>query len=264
MELVIDNREHKLIQQLRQRSSTFSVEALDLGDILFRERESGEVILIIERKTLPDLRASICDGRAREQKTRLLYSGISKDRIMYLIEGNMNLVGDNGIPATTLLGSLINTQLRDGLKVYKTVDLQETTKFVMKLYSKLADDRAHYFCDQGEITSAKYVSTLKTRKKANMTPEVWLIAQLSLIPQVTELIASEIVKVYPNVSSLVQAYTATDTKTADNLLADITYPLSSGRTRRIGGKISQRIHSFMCPQNISESKIESVEGRSGH
>jgi ERCC4-type nuclease len=256
MELVIDNREHKLIQQLRQRGCQFSVEALDLGDILFRETGGGECILIIERKTLPDLRASICDGRAREQKTRLLYSGIAKERIMYLIEGNMNFVGDSGIPATTLLGSLINTQLRDGLKVYKTVDLQETVKFILKLYSKLADDRSHYFCDQGEITSAKYVSTLKTRKKANMTQEVWFIAQLSLIPQVTELIASEIAKVYPSVLSLVQAYTSGDATEPGELLADITYPLSSGKTRRIGSKISQRIYSFLSPPVKPEPEPE--------
>ena len=82
LELVIDQREQK-IKKLWTGDATY--EALDIGDFVFRC--GNETILIIERKTASDLAASIRDGRNREQKARLLHSGISRDRIMYLIEG---------------------------------------------------------------------------------------------------------------------------------------------------------------------------------
>ena len=52
IELVIDNREHDLIQTL-QTSNTILIEQLDVGDVLFRE--NGNTILVIERKTVNDL-----------------------------------------------------------------------------------------------------------------------------------------------------------------------------------------------------------------
>ena len=83
IELVIDNRETELIEKLKEKKIKFSVEQLDVGDILYRNGE--EVILIIERKSVNDLKASICDGRGREQKARLLGS-TPKERIMYLLK----------------------------------------------------------------------------------------------------------------------------------------------------------------------------------
>ena len=70
IELILDNREHKLIELLPNDT----VAPLDIGDIQFRRGE--ETILIIERKSVTDLAASICDGRSREQKARLFNCGL--------------------------------------------------------------------------------------------------------------------------------------------------------------------------------------------
>ena len=118
IELVIDTRETEIIERLEAAASELSVEQLDVGDILFRQ--DGETVLIIERKTVKDLKASICDSRGREQKARLIGT-TPRNRIMYLIEGSMDLPLDSKIealPVSTLIGSLINTQLRDGIKTY--------------------------------------------------------------------------------------------------------------------------------------------------
>ena len=161
IDLVIDNRERHLIKAL-EGVCKVNVETLDIGDILFRT--GGEIVLIIERKTITDLKASICDGRAREQKARLLNCGIPIDRIMYLIEGNMDMPLKkrvSGMPVSTLLGSLINTQLRDGLKVYKTSSLQETAVYIQKLLDKLVKDGDKYFKQAECMSASKYASTLK-------------------------------------------------------------------------------------------------------
>ena len=71
-----------------------------------------------------------------------------------------------------------------------------------------------------------------------------LISQLSLIPQVTEKISVEILKKYPTVVELISTYEDLPTIKQQNLLSDIKYNISNGKTRRIGKKISERIYNF--------------------
>ena len=247
IELVIDTRENHLIDLLRTNEVPITVEQLDLGDILFRE--DGETVVLIERKTIPDLKASICDGRGREQKARLLGSGISLNRVTYLIEGNLDKPLNTkvaGLPVSTLVGSLVNTQFRDNIKVYKTSSLAETAQYICKLLDKLEKDGDKYFKEStGRVSSAEYSASLKKQKKANMTPAVWLIAQLSLIPQVTEKVAEQIAGRYPSVSVLMTEYERTPEHLRDRLLSDIIITLKTGKTRRIGDKMSGRIHDFL-------------------
>jgi len=245
IELVIDNREHHLIKTLTELECKITVETLDIGDILFRIGD--KTILIIERKTIADLKASICDGRSREQKARLLNCGIPIHRIMYLIEGNMDMPLNkkiSGIPVSTLLGSLINTQLRDGLKVYKTASITETANYIQKLLDKLNKDGDKYFKQAECMSASKYSATLKKKKKSNMTPEVWFISQLALIPGITEKVSEKIVAKYPTVTSLVLEYQRTPDHLRNKLLADITFTLKTGKNRRIGDKISTRIYEY--------------------
>ena len=249
IELVIDNRENHLIntvQTMINSKDKVKVEQLEIGDILFRKDE--EIILIIERKTVADLKASICDGRNREQKARLLGSGTTINRIMYLIEGDLTKDKVSGIPTSTLLGSIINTQLRDNIKVYKTSGLDETATYILKilalvLLEKLEKDDGEYF-KEGPQT-VQYASTLKKSKKANMTPTVWFTCQLSQIPQVTDKVAEVIIEKYPTLSMLLQVYQTIPDHLREKLLSDLVYPISTGKTRRIGDKISGRIYKFM-------------------
>lgn len=245
VEIVVDDREHKLIDLLKN-TNEIAIEHLDIGDILFRM--GGETVLIIERKTTSDLKASICDGRHREQKARLLGSGTPTNRIMYLIEGsldkplNSNL---HNISVSTLVGSLINTQLRDNIKVYKTNSLNETAEFIRKLSDKLNKDYNSFFKDGDKIiTQSDYSSTLKKQKKANMTPIVWFVSQLSLIPQVSDVIAKVIIEEYPTPDALFTSYQDISEDLRDRMLAEITYSTKTGKSRRVGDKISSRIYKF--------------------
>ena len=214
---------------------------MDIGDILFRK--DGETVLIIERKTVDDLKASICDGRNREQKARLLGSGTPLNRIMYVIEGDLTKTKISGIPTVTLLGSIINTQLRDDIKVYKTSSLSETAVYIIKLLEKLEKDGGEYF-KEGPQT-VQYAASLKKSKKANMTPEVWFMCQLSQIPQVTDKVAEVIIAKYPTLMTLLQEYQTTPEHLKEKLLSDLQYLLSTGKMRRVGDKISGRIYRFM-------------------
>lgn len=244
IECIIDNRERKLITLIGDTISV-TVEQLDLGDIVFRR--DGKIILIIERKTLADLKASIYDRRYKEQKARLLNCGIDICRIMYIVEGSLNKTLESkvaGMPVSTLVSSLISTQLRDGIKVYKTSSLKETAEFIKKLKDKLEKDIDLYFKQNKSITDVEYASSLSTSKKKNMTPSVWFIKQLALLPQVTEKIGNCVSGLYPSVVTLVNAYSKVDEKVGKLLLANIKYEIKGGKQRRIGDVVSSRIWSY--------------------
>ena len=79
IELVVDNREHELIQKL-QSVHTILVEQLELGDIIFRSQ--GKTILIIERKTVNDLKWNI----------KWDFNNLSKFHLKTLIFGKMSSI----------------------------------------------------------------------------------------------------------------------------------------------------------------------------
>ena len=135
-ELIIDNREKYLIKALDNLNTKYKKENLELGDIVFKY--DNKIALLIERKTLDDLSASIRDGRYKEQKVRLLNTNINKINIMYLIEGNFNNKSKiNGMSSDSLLGSIANTMFRDNIRVYMTNNLTETCNLLLKINKNL-------------------------------------------------------------------------------------------------------------------------------
>ena len=84
MKLCIDVRETALAALLPDAV----LKPLVLGDITI-ENEDGKELVIIERKTVADLAASIKDGRYREQSARLTSYSLDNHRIVYLIEGSL-------------------------------------------------------------------------------------------------------------------------------------------------------------------------------
>lgn len=240
LKLLIDNRESELKEYFKDKTYVECLN-LDLGDICFKKDE--EVLLVIERKTINDLSSSICDGRYREQKTRLL-GCFDREKIMYLIEGNINIQTSVKGGISTLVGSLINTQFRDGIKVYKTASIKETIYFIEKLFKKLEED-LEIFWKYNTVSNVEYSATLKIKKKDNVTSDLWFHKQLTLIPQISSKIAEIVTSNYKSVKELVIKYeTIEDINERKELLKDLTYMTSTGKSRKIGKKISERIYSF--------------------
>ena len=257
-EIIIDSREMKLIEQFNIQKFQHTTENLDIGDILIK-REL-EPFLIIERKTIADLKASICDGRLREQRCRLLQaSGLPSSKIMYIIEGPFNETGRRliksdrkQIDTSTLISSIINMMFRDNIKIHRTNSIEETSDFIIKLFSKLGDKDVFAIQNQGEENETKsesqtisYSSTLHKKKKNNMTPEVWFICQLSMIPQISDTIATVISKTYPSLSSLFISYQSLPEGERADMLTNLTYDLSTGKKRKIGKIISSRVYEYL-------------------
>lgn len=240
IELLIDNREHKIKEYFASFDGV-SIVQLDIGDVQFKY--NNEIVLLIERKTVADLSSSIKDGRHREQKARLLNTGLDINKILYLIEGDIEKSMFKCLPKSTLISSIINTIIRDNIKVYRTLDISETLFFIESIYNKLVKDGSKLIIENNKDN---YVNTLKVRKKENMTPTNCFILQLAQIPGSSINIANRIVEDYSSMYSLCNSYSNLESEESKELLlADLTYNILNNKKRRIGGKVSKRIYNFL-------------------
>jgi ERCC4-type nuclease len=107
MRLIIDNRERDLIEKCgliisnNPNMVTIETDVLPIGDILMKTDE-GKDVLLVERKTLSDLIASIKDGRYEEQSHRLKNaSGFDSHNVIYLIEGMFSMAANAATSASS-------------------------------------------------------------------------------------------------------------------------------------------------------------------
>jgi crossover junction endonuclease MUS81 len=152
--LIIDIRESKLIDLIKTKAPMPLYETVNLpiGDIIIRHSDSGITYeIILERKCMTDMIASIKDGRYKEQKIRLLAEMNSsanknktKTKIAYLLEGSMD---ELRLPQdkTILIGSIISSTFRDNIPILRTVSLQDTLDMISRLHDRLIKDYKDFF-----------------------------------------------------------------------------------------------------------------------
>ena len=96
MKIILDERENSLYQHMSQIDGfdfTIEKKVIELGDIHFVKDDKE--IIILERKSVSDLLASIKDGRYEEQSHRLIHSsGLYRHHIIYIIEGLFSQLKD--------------------------------------------------------------------------------------------------------------------------------------------------------------------------
>ena len=199
MTLVIDYRERALLSRL-----TAETKNLILGDVCIQKE--GQDILILERKTVADLSASICDGRYQEQSFRLLESNLPPHRIVYVIEGSLE--SEQSLPKKNLMSAMISLWFTKGFSVVQTKSVDDTVEFIQILFDKVTK----------ESESHDYISTIKIKKKDKLTPENIDILLLSQIPSVSTVTATALLQMYPTVYDLTTAL-----KKDPTCLATFTY-----------------------------------------
>jgi ERCC4-type nuclease len=137
--LYIDSREDYLKKRLED---ICIVKQLELGDISLFIDDTQH--LLIERKSITDLRASIIDGRYKDQKGRMLdakrESGI---KIAYIIEGFIDF-SDENVEQKIITSSIINTMIRDEIPLFFTSSVEKTCELVRCIYERVAKDPQKY------------------------------------------------------------------------------------------------------------------------
>jgi hypothetical protein len=148
MQIVIDAREHALIDKLRliapEIYEKILVEQLLLGDALIRtsEMEDRREILLFERKSLTDLLASIKDGRYEEQSHRIIHtSGLHPHNVIYVIEGAFSSLR-NPADKKIILSAMTSLSYFKGFSVFRTSTVLETAELILAMTAKLEKEFA--------------------------------------------------------------------------------------------------------------------------
>ena len=142
MRLIIDNREHALYEKceliITNNPGYTTVESavLPIGDILIKTDE-GKDVMIVERKTLADLLASIKDGRYEEQSHRLKYaSGFPAHNVVYIIEGMLSTLR-TFMEKKLVISAIASLNYFKGFSVFRTSGVQETADTLIYMADKI-------------------------------------------------------------------------------------------------------------------------------
>ena len=264
VKLIIDYRERDLITLLKvSLGEQYETANLDAGDIhLIMD---GVIRVVIERKTVSDLSASIKDGRYREQKCRLKCMQDDGARIVYLIEGSLKTLGSgsgSGKAYKATETSLTSMAIRDGFAILYSTNTKNTADILYKMVEKfptyaksmcgVRGRGAGEGCEKGVAggavtpsTTDDYAKTIKVKKKANITHDVCFVMQLSQIPGVSTGIARCISGKYRTMARMIRKLLP-HTDGGKQILNDMTFEIADGsKTRKIGPVISQRVVEFL-------------------
>ncbi len=189
MSLVLDRREYGLIL-LMKTTPVVTVAELVLGDACIFDNE-GRLVVIVERKTVSDLIASIFDKRYQEQSWRLEQSG---HKIVYIIEGSTaGLIPMQQQMIETAMSTLI---LNKEFSVMCTANMTQASRILLNL-TKGA-------CRKKSLPTT-YVEVCTPIKKDNITRENLGTLMLMTLPGISSVFSQAIMKHYISIETLVVA-----------------------------------------------------------
>ncbi len=261
MKITLDQREHdlheRIIQIMKENSSNvheITYHLLTIGDILIQTDDLKDVILI-ERKTLKDLLASIKDGRYDEQSHRLIHSsGFPIHNIIYIIEGPLNSL--KTLAERKLVYSCITSlNFFKGFSVLRTSSLQETAELIMQMADKIGRNfiKGSLPCYQNnenneeEKKPSDYSNFVKKVKKDNITKENIGQIVLCQIPGISTKSALAIMEKFGTFSNLLNCL-----ENDPNCMENILYYSSDGKPRKINKTCAENISKlFIQPKVVS-------------
>lgn len=244
MNLVIDCREKALINYLSCLKLEHKSESLSIGDIVIRNN-SGDTVVVFERKTINDLLSSISDGRYEEQSYRLSQCGLDKRKIYYIIEGNIeNYVGKgSGLYSKSTVHSCIySLTYVKGFSLICSNSLTHTGDIIEKFYNKLSSEPSNSGSGSGGGGgSGTYLDSVKLTKKSNLSDEMVSVMMLAQIPKVSKNAADTIMKKYNySITELVKALTD-DEKCLDS----VTCLMSNNKQRKLSKPCVQNVKKYL-------------------
>lgn len=252
----IDYRESELLEKIntinKKPDICIQSENLHLGDIIICEDDGTEKV-IIERKTLKDLAASIRDGRYKEQGFRLNVCDIPNHNIYYLLEGNIQTYKayTGTVDKYALMSSIVSITYYKGFSLYKSNSLDESAEWLLQLAYKLGKEGGQPYyaknvsvidCEQvnPEVVSEPYCNVLKRTKKNNITIDNIGEIMLSQIPNVSTVVAIAIMHKYKTLKHLMDAISLD--KTALDAIKTVN---KAGQERKISKTSIENIYNFL-------------------
>lgn len=273
MLIKIDNRERDLIKKCEDllvavpafKELKIEVHQLPLGDIIICSNQNNEQIdnILVERKTLSDLAASIKDGRYDEQSYRLNGLPIHNHNIIYLIEGDLGKFNSfkERIDKQTIYSAMFSINHFKGFSLARTNTIDETAFMVCNMAYKIGKDteKKPYYQNKTEqsiepnneennITSETaetqsikdYCAVIKKVKKDNITPENIGEIMLCQIPGVSSVSAIAILSKFKTLPELIKALQEDTT-----CLNGISTTDANGKSRKISKTTIENIVKYL-------------------
>ena len=294
MLIKIDYRERDLIDHCNQLVANSKIsekiqivtENLHIGDVVITEtNKDGEELLIIERKSLNDLAASIKDGRYSEQSFRLNQYPVHNHNIIYLIEGNLSTwkqygYGGRIITKDTLYSSITSIMYYKGFSVMRTISMEETARWIVRSSLKLEKEktkRKSFYMNSNVDTNTdndtntdkmvldmkvsdviksnnehidlKYTNVMKAVKRNNITIDNIGSIMIMQIPGISSTTANTIMEHFENVGELIEKL-----KTDQNCLDNIYCTTKTGKKRKLNKSIRENLFYYLGNNNDYKEK----------
>lgn len=278
MIIKVDVRETELIRSIKYvleispiyKDVQMVVENLPLGDIILSKNDIDKVV--IERKSLRDLAASIKDGRYEEQSFRLNGLPIHNHNIVYLVEGDVNKfnVFKDRMEKLTLYSAMVSLNFYKGFSVMRSFNIEESALILCNMAHKIDKyeiDNKTLFYSQSPLNNVdatknegenildspldkaeNYCTVAKKVKKDNVTPKNIGEIMLSQIPGVSSTTAIALMEKFGTLQNLV-------IKINENqqCLKDLSYINSKGQTRKINKTALNNVINYLQP-NVKDEK----------
>lgn len=251
-------------------------ECLPVGDVILSSADGQTDYIVFERKSLPDLAASIRDGRYKEQSLRLqAFPNVDNHNIVYIVEGDFTRYNErfSKIGKVALQSAMCSLNYYKGFSVIRTMSIIETYEIIQSYANKLSASPApygHYHRDFtiptiptttitnnvtdantdstasnnnnafSEDSSPSYCSVLKVKqvKCENITPQNIGEIMLCNIPGVSNKTAAVIMKKYTTLRALMEAL---QTSESGECLNDIRLETQ----RKLSKQCIQNIYNFL-------------------
>ena len=230
---LLDNRERDLVERLAAPAE--QVKALPVGDFwLGVDSDTGKPVaggLVIERKSVRDLEASILDGRYREQRQRLVaFCTETGAQPLYILEGPYaSTTGRLAVPA--LMKLVARLQFRHGVAVLHTDSIAETATLLRTLVDYYTEDKTNF---QRDTSPIRAVEAIHVSKKVNAAdPTQFYVAALVQCPGVSVKMAECIRAAFPSWPALLAA--------EESQIA----VLVQANGRKVGPAVARRIYGLL-------------------
>jgi len=235
----IDNRENDLLRILEGKPTLqpeMQVKQLPVADIWIGVEGNGDEAkmqeggLIVERKSIRDLEASILDGRYREQRGRILaFCHEHKTQPMYLLEGSLD-TATGRLQKKAILKFINRLIFHYQIPVMQTTGILETAELVEALAEQWKADPKSF---QRTTELVKVSDGIHVQKKANAAdPKQFATACLVQCPGVSVKMAEAILGEFPTLKQVMDA----PVKALESVKLG---------NRKVGPVVSKRLHEML-------------------
>jgi ERCC4-type nuclease len=204
-----------------------------IGDMSGNLLQEGGVVL--ERKSLNDLEASVIDGRYEEQRGRMLaYANEQKVAIGYVIEGETKGFQGRRFTGDSVLKLISQIQFKHRIPVFQTASMEATLALANIIEGEWVKAKGAFSWQSGAGNSATPIAASYTKSNSRDTAESFLIGVLTQCRGISEGLARIILE---KTGSLETLMAKTELE-----LAEMTD--STGK-RKVGKAVAARLYGLL-------------------